>query len=134
MPKRDVAPIGAPCWIDLFTSDPDTSRSFYESLFDWKSEDAGADYGHYINFAKDDIPVAGGMRNDGQSGPDQWNVYLATDNADATVAAAGEHGGAVLLPGMDVMQLGRMAMVTDPGGAAIGISQPGEHKGFGIVD
>lgn len=22
MPKRDSAPIGAPCWIDLFTTDP----------------------------------------------------------------------------------------------------------------
>ena len=27
-----------------------------------------------------------------------------------------------------------MAVVTDPGGAAIGIWQPGLHKGFGIYD
>jgi predicted enzyme related to lactoylglutathione lyase len=34
---------------------------------------------------------------------------------------------------MDVMALGTMAVVTDPGGAAIGVWQPGLHKGFGVV-
>ena len=33
---------------------------------------------------------------------------------------------------MDVMQLGTMALVTDAGGAAIGIWQPGLHRGFGV--
>src|SRR5205085_7701390 len=78
VPKREEAPIGAPCWIDLFTSDPDKSRSFYEQLFGWTSEGAGEEYGGYVNFRKDGIPVAGCMRNDGQSGtPDVWSVYLA---------------------------------------------------------
>jgi hypothetical protein len=31
------------------------------------------------------------------------------------------------------MALGRMAVVTDAGGAAIGVWQPGEHKGFGAL-
>jgi predicted enzyme related to lactoylglutathione lyase len=34
---------------------------------------------------------------------------------------------------MDVGELGTMAMVADPGGAAIGIWQPGLHRGFGIL-
>ena len=32
MPKRDDTPVGAPIWIDLFTSDPEKSRAFYEAL------------------------------------------------------------------------------------------------------
>jgi predicted enzyme related to lactoylglutathione lyase len=133
MPKRDAAPIGAPCWVDLFTSDPDASRAFYDTLFGWTSESAGDEYGGYINFSKDGIAVAGCMRNDGQSGmPDLWSVYLATDDAEATVAAATAHGGAVIVPAMDVMALGRMAVVIDAGQAAIGMWQPGEHKGFGV--
>jgi len=131
--NREEAPNGAPCWIDLFTSDPDKSRTFYEQLFGWTSEDAGEEYGGYINFQKDGIPVAGCMRNDGQSGtPDVWSVYLATDDAKATVDAAAANGGQVLVPAMDVMQLGTMALVTDAGGAAIGIWQPGLHRGFGV--
>ena len=69
----------------------------------------------------------------GQSGtPDVWSVYLATDDAKATVDAAAANGGQVLVPAMDVMQLGTMALVTDAGGAAIGIWQPGLHRGFGV--
>ena len=41
MPTRDVAPIGAPCWIDLMSSDTDKSRAFYGELFGWTSEAAG---------------------------------------------------------------------------------------------
>ena len=134
MPKREEAPTGAPCWIDLLTSDPDRSRSFYGQLFGWTSEGAGEQYGGYINFQKDGIQVAGCMRNDGQSGtPDVWSVYLATDDAKAATDAAAANGGQVLVPAMDVMELGTMAMVTDAGGAAIGIWQPGLHRGFGIL-
>jgi predicted enzyme related to lactoylglutathione lyase len=135
VPKLDAAaPIGAPCWIDLFTSDPEKSRAFYEQLFGWTSEDAGEQYGGYVNFRKDGIQVAGCMRNDGHSGmPDVWSVYLATDDAKATVDAAAANGGQVLLPAMDVGELGTMALVTDAGGAAIGIWQPGLHRGFGIL-
>ena len=79
------------------------------------------------------MQVAGGMRNDGSTGaPDHWTVYLAVENAEATVDAAAAHGSAVIVPAMPVMELGSMAVVTDPGGDAIGIWQPGLHKGFGI--
>lgn len=96
MAKRDGAPLGAPCWVDLFTADPDRSRAFYGERFGWTSEDAGPDYGHYVNFAKDSLPVAG-MRNDGQSGmPDAWSVYLATDDGaggrDTLVSTGGVTG------------------------------------------
>jgi predicted enzyme related to lactoylglutathione lyase len=66
--------------------------------------------------------------------PDLWSVYLATMDADATVARVVEHGGQVMVPPMDVMALGRMAVVVDRGGAVIGMWQPGEHRGFGVYD
>ena len=132
MPRRDSAPVGAPCWVDLFTSDPDKSQRFYGPLFGWTAEDAGQDYGGYINFSKDGLQVAGCMKNDGQSGmPDVWSVYLATDNAEATVAAATAQGAQVIVPATPVMALGTMAVLLDVGQAAIGMWQPGLHKGFG---
>jgi uncharacterized protein len=133
MPKRDVAPIGAPCWIDLFTSDPEQSQAFYGELFGWTVDDPGPEYGGYKNFHQDGVPVAGSMFNDGSHGqPDRWTVYLATDDAQATVDAATAHGGQTAIPPMQVLALGTMAMVADPGGAPVGIWQPGEHQGFGI--
>ena len=59
MPQRDAAPIGAPCWVDLYTSDPDRSIAFYGDLFGWTAESAGEEYGGYINFAKDGQPSPG---------------------------------------------------------------------------
>src|SRR3981081_4351493 len=107
VPKRDAAPIGAPCWVELFTTDPEKSSLFYGELFGWRAEAAGEEYGGYINFLKDGIHVAGCMRNDGQTGlSDHWNVYLASDDAQAVTDAAVASGGQVLLAPMPVMDLG----------------------------
>jgi predicted enzyme related to lactoylglutathione lyase len=135
MPTRDSTTTGTPCWIDLFTSDPDASRAFYGNLFGWASEDAGEEYGGYINFVREGAPVAGAMRNDGSTGnPDAWNVYLAADDVDAVVTAAVDNGGQVHMPAMAVGDLGKMAVIADAGGAAIGVWQPGQHRGFAVVD
>lgn len=134
MPERDPAPTGAPIWIDLFTSDPAKSRAFYGELMGWTSEEPNPDFGGYFNFSKGDGLVAGGMLNDGTAGvPDGWNVYLRVADAEATVAKATAHGGAVIVPAMAVADLGSMAVISDAGGAAIGMWQPGTHKGIGLI-
>jgi uncharacterized protein len=135
VPKRESAPLGAPVWIDLFTSDPDKSRAFYGELLGWTSTEPNADFGGYWNFTKGEDLVAGGMKNDGSvpGVPDHWNVYLAVEDAEAAVARATAHGGGVIVPAMAVADLGSMAVVTDAGGAAIGLWQPGTHKGMGVI-
>ena len=133
MPKRDDAPIGAPCWIDISTSAKATTTAFYGELFGWTVEDPGPDYGGYVNFLKDGVQVAGCMDNQtGGAMPDMWSVYLATDDAARVVKEAQEHGGGVIVEAMDVMALGKMAVLTDSTGAGIGAWQPGEHRGFGV--
>ena len=122
---------GAPCWIDLYSSDPERAKEFYGSLFGWTSFDPGPDYGGYFIFQKDGKAVSGCMRNDGTQGmPDTFSVYLASDDADRTVGDAAGRGGQISMPPMDVTQNGRVAMVRDPGGAAIGIWQAREVTGF----
>jgi predicted enzyme related to lactoylglutathione lyase len=134
VPKRNTAPVGAPCWIELLTSDADRNRAFYGDLLGWTSEAGGEEYGGYVTFSKDGLPVAGCMgKNEDQAAmPDGWTVYLASSDAKATVDAAVASGGGVLLPAMDVMDLGVMAVVVDAGQAAIGVWQPGLHQGFGV--
>jgi uncharacterized protein len=133
MPKRDAAPAGAPCWVDLMTKDQDGAAAFYGEVFGWTVDDPGPDYGGYKNFLSSGLPVAGFMTNQGGEGApdfDFWTVYLATDDAQQTVDAAAAHGGQVYLPPTQVMALGTMGMLGDPGGAAVGIWQPAEHQGF----
>jgi uncharacterized protein len=133
MPKRDSAPVGAPCWIELFTSDVEKGRAFYHELFGWTSDEPAEELGGYFTFYKDGVRVAGGMHNDGQSGaPDVWSIYLACEDAKATADAAKANGGQVMVEPMEVMDLGSMLVVGDPGGGVIGGWQPGTHQGFGV--
>ncbi len=136
MPRRETAPRGAPCWVDLMTSDTEKARAFYGELFGWSAEEPNEEFGGYFNFSKDGVLVAGGMPRQPETDarmPDTWSVYLATDDANKTVEAAGGGGGKVIAPPMEVADLGTMAVITDPGNASIGIWQPGRHKGFSIV-
>jgi predicted enzyme related to lactoylglutathione lyase len=132
MPKRETAPTGAPCWVDLMTSDTDRSRAFYCELFGWTADEPSEEFGGYFTLSRDGAVVAGCMA--AQEGmPDVWSIYLTTDDANKTVEAATANGGQVVVAPMEVGEIGTMAFVTDPGGAAIGIWQPGTHPGFGVL-
>lgn len=133
MPTRDTAVIGAPCWVDLMTSDTERSRAFYCQLFGWTAEEPAEQFGGYVNFTKDGVRVAGCMASQpGSEMPDVWSVYLATDDARKTLDAAVANEGQVHVHAMDVGDLGTMALISDPGGAGIGVWQPGLHQGFGV--
>lgn len=132
MPKRESAPTGAPCWVDLMTSDTDRSRAFYCELFGWTAEEPAEEFGGYFSYLKDGIRVAGCMPAQPEM-PDVWSVYLATDDANKTVDAATANGAHVIVAPMQVGDVGTMAFLSDPGGAAIGVWQPGVHQGFGLI-
>ena len=97
MPKPDITS-GSPCWIDLMTADPQRSMDFYSELFGWTYEVGDQEkYGGYTMAFKDGQPVAGLMKNDGQSGyPDVWSTYLRVDDIGAAVDAAAANGGSGL--------------------------------------
>ena len=46
-------PIGAPCWMDLLTSDTARAREFYGGLFGWTAGDAAEEFGGYFMFFAD---------------------------------------------------------------------------------
>ncbi len=131
MPKPDIAP-GDPCWIDLMTSDPEKSREFYARLFGWTYETGDEEkYGGYVTAFVEGAPVAGMMKNDGESGyPDVWTTYLRVEDISTTAEAVVAAGGQVLMPPMEVPEQGHMAMFSDAGGAAFGAWQFGGHTGF----
>ncbi|MEO3932009.1 VOC family protein [Micrococcaceae bacterium Sec7.4] len=127
---------GAPCWIDLMTSDTEKAKSFYGALFGWTFETGDQEkYGGYITARKNGKSVAGMMQKQAEQAgfPDVWSTYLRTDDARTTVKSAAEHGGQVYMEPMDVPEQGSMAMVGDATGAAVGIWQPGEMKGYELA-
>ena len=128
------APLGAPTWIDLTTSDLERAQAFYGAVFGWTFESPGPDYGGYVNASSDGRMVAGLMPNHPQlAAPDGWTTYFHTADVDATVESCVAAGGRGRGGPMDVPAKGRMAVLTDPAGGTFGLWQPGGHDGFGVV-
>ena len=135
MPTRETPPIGAPCWVDISSTDIDATRRFYTGLFGWTAEEPNAEFGGYFNFLRDGEVIAGGWTYQEEQGgvPNVWATYLATDDAQKTCDAAAAEGGQVIAPPMVVGEFGTMAFMIDPTGAAIGVWEPNTHQGFATI-
>jgi len=126
---------GSICWVDLMTNDAEKARGFYRDLFGWTVAVGGPESGNYGIASKDDKMAAGiGPIPPGAQFPPAWSVYFASDNVDTTVAKVTEQGGKVMVPAMDVMEEGRMAVCIDPTGAVFGIWQGKRHTGAKVID
>ena len=138
MPVRTTAPVGAPIWIDLASSDVERSKEFYARVFGWTYETAGPEYGGYVNAFCDGKPVAGLMFNDPQwNSPDGWTTYLHTADITATLDKAIAAGAGTCADGakpMEVKDKGWMGLFADPTGAFVGLWQPTGHRGFEVVN
>ena len=121
MPTRDIAPLGAPCWIDLMTSDTERSEAFYCELFGWTAEAPAEEFGGYFSFTKDGVRVAGCMA----SGLSSASVYFGVEDTDATLAKIVDLGGSILMAAEDT-PYGRLAAAADPTGAQFKLVAPNE--------
>lgn len=122
---------GRTTWIDMGSPDPAASAAFYSALFGWEVQDLGPEAGGYHMASVGGRFVAG---LGPQQSPDQpyWTTYFGVESAEAAVAAISAAGGTVIMPAMDVMGAGRMAVAMDPTGAVFSVWQPLDHKGLGV--
>jgi predicted enzyme related to lactoylglutathione lyase len=136
MSERTSYEPGIPCWVDLGSPDLDASVEFYTALFGWQVPESEnvEQTGGYRRATKNGKDVAGMMPLMQEGQPPAWSSYVSVADADATATAVKEAGGSVLAEPMDVMELGRMAVFADPGGAVFGIWQPGTFAGAGLVN
>lgn len=137
MIDRDGYPAGVPCWVDLAQDDPRAAAAFYSGLFGWDVEDGMPPDvpGHYFTATLGGRLVAGvGSRPEAIPPGTGWTTYVWVDSADDAAARAGELGGAVVMPPMDVFDLGRTAVLADPEGAVFAVWQAGRHRGAQAVN
>jgi predicted enzyme related to lactoylglutathione lyase len=110
---------GTFCWVGLATSDPESAKAFYTSLFGWEYE---TDDGGYVSI-RNAGSLNGGMRErTGQERgiPPNWLPYFTLEDADEAARQAAQLGGRRLLPTAEV-RLGRLAGIADPQGAAFAV-------------
>jgi len=132
--QMDTYDHGVPSWVDLGTDDLPKARAFYGALFGWDTPEGPPESGGYTVAAIGGRSVAGLAPKMYPELPTVWMTYVNVDDADAVAAKVPAAGGQVLLAPMDVLDIGRLAIVADPAGAAIGVWQPRLHKGAGLVN
>ena len=137
MSERDGYQPGVPCWVDTWQPDADAAVSFYTRVFGWEAEDTmppGVDGKHYMCRLRGRDVAAIASRPQGALQVTAWNTYVWVDDAEATAEKGAEAGGAVLKEPFEALDGGRIAIIADPEGAALGVWQPGAHKGAQLVN
>jgi predicted enzyme related to lactoylglutathione lyase len=137
MPERDGYIPGVPCWVDTSQPEPETAVEFYTGLFGWEFEDMmppGSPGKYLIARLRGGDVAAVGSIPDGAPPMAMWNTYVWVESADDTATKVRDAGGAVVMEPFDIMGFGRMAVFTDPEGAAFCVWQAKEHRGAQVVN
>jgi predicted enzyme related to lactoylglutathione lyase len=131
--ERSAYTPGTFCWVDLGARDPDAAGDFYAAVLGWElGPSGGAETADYRLALVDGMAVAGLYR--GQGGAPAWTSYVSVEDADAAAARAGELGATVAMGPMQVLDLGRSALLIDPQGAVVAIWEPGTMPGAALVN
>ncbi len=116
-------------WNELMTADVEAAKAFYEKTIGWKFDSFPMENGTYWVAMAEGKPVGGIMSSKGIAPPGMpaaWFAYLAVDDIDKRIALVKDAGGQVMREPFDVPMVGRIAMVADATGAAIGWITPAE--------
>jgi predicted enzyme related to lactoylglutathione lyase len=117
-------------WNELMTRDVTRAKQFYSDTIGWTFE--GMPMAHeggriYWCAFLDGQPVAGLFElaaPDFDGVPEGWMPYLAVDDVDARAEKAVKAGAQLMRPIFDVPEVGRIAILREPGGAGIGWMTP----------
>ena len=133
MVTRQSAPLGAPNWIDLATSDLERAQQFYGAVFGWTYEDYGAVTGSPywgVITGPDDAPgINGGLLQRPVpavpgTGANAAVLTIGVGDYDATEARILAAGGAVALPKMALTGMAWQGYYLDTEGNTFGVHQP----------
>jgi uncharacterized protein len=132
MGKVERYPNGTFCWVDVGTNDAAGAKAFYGGLFGWEFDDLPTgEKGTYSTCRLNGRAVAGLYDQAEEPG---WGSYIRADDVDRATGRARELGAWVLVEPFEVPGGGRVAVVRDPAGAAVSLSQAGELLGAEVVN
>jgi predicted enzyme related to lactoylglutathione lyase len=120
-----VSEPGAIAWNELNTRDLAGAKEFYGAVFGWgfRDDDMG-EAGSYTTILLGESMVGGILdmaeREVPEMVPAHWQVYFAVEDTDATIEAAKQTGGGVMVEPVDI-PAGRFSILTDPHGASFAV-------------
>jgi predicted enzyme related to lactoylglutathione lyase len=139
MGERTKYTPGAFCWADLSTTDQDSAKSFYTSLFGWEPVDnpvgEGIVYSMMRIDGKDVAAISPQPEQQRKAGaPPAWNAYVSVESADRALERARGLGATIHADAFDVFDVGRMGVVQDPQGAYFLVWEPKSDIGAHLVN
>lgn len=116
-------------WSELMTRDAKAARDFYAELCGWTFETFPTPEGAppYSVAMSGGQPVGGILQMEGpdfEGNPPMWMTYIHVDDVDGACKTAESSGGKVLKPCFDIPMVGRIAMIQDASGGAVGLITP----------
>jgi uncharacterized protein len=151
MPERDGYIPGVPCWVDASEPDPEAAVDFYGALFGWEFQEVmppGSEGKYFIarreatgwslfdqsgDVRGGDVAAIGSIPKTAPPAA-RWNTYFWVDSADEAASKVRDAGGGVVVEPFDFMDASRMAVFTDPEGAAFRVWEAKGHRGAGLVN
>jgi len=113
--------------VELATDNVSRAKEFYGQLFSWKLEDMPMGGGPPYTMVKVGDGTGGGiMKKPMPEAPSQWLPYVQVDSVKKSVDKAKKLGAGVLLEYQSIGDMGAIGVITDPGGAAIGLWEMGK--------
>ncbi len=111
---------GAFSWYELRTPDPAAAMKFYSELFGWnsKSQMMGPAM-EYHTISVGEVGIGGACTPPQKDIPPHWGAYVTVDDIEATAQKIKECGGTLMMEPMDIPEVGRFTMFTDPQGGAL---------------
>lgn len=110
-------------WYELMTTDVDAARAFYTEIVGWKT--TSVPEMDYEMWDAGDQQVGGLMKLTdearAQGVPPNWLAFVQVEDIDATVKKAERLGAKVVVPGTDIPNIGRFAVLADPQGAVFAL-------------
>jgi predicted enzyme related to lactoylglutathione lyase len=120
-------------WYELMTSDPDAAEAFYRAVVGWKTADAGQADLRYTILSAGDRGMGGLMAIPAEAraagARPGWLGYVGVPDTDAAAKRIVEAGGSLHRGPADIPDVGRFAVVADPGGARFQLLTPLPREG-----
>jgi predicted enzyme related to lactoylglutathione lyase len=115
-------------WYELVTSDPDAAEAFYRAVVGWNTSDSGQPGMRYTILSAGDRGMGGltALPADAAAAGARpgWLGYVGVPDTDGAAKLIAEAGGAIHRAPEDIPNVGRFAVVSDPGGAMFMLLTP----------
>jgi predicted enzyme related to lactoylglutathione lyase len=136
MPHVDSYPAGVPCWVETLQPDLAAAMRFYAGVFGWTMVVDDEDRPTYAVASLRGQEVAGIASATALAVTDAvaWYTQVRVDDLDETLSRAVESGATDVVGPVDANPAGRLAVLTDPCGARLGLWEAAAREGAQVVN